>query len=568
MGWYFMSYLVVLMQNKRLGFGQREGHLQPLSENKRLPSTQCKEDHTWSEMAKTCVEKPWSDFRHCVEEKNEGACKDNDWVKEHCVDTCALKFVDLITALDEGSPHATDIQGMECSPVAGQVRAYAGMLPSSGCSGGTPFYLDESGAFNMTEVHTCFGFATGIPINKPGGQELHVDDHVDNDSAQHLTDLHLLQQLRIHPMRTFDPNAASIHFTGITPSINWFFSVMDPKKVEGKCKMLRGTKSQKRRMEAATLQLKHAIEGLAADTKRVYVVVSTYWLTGEALTDPLISLMKSPLGKKRIIFATCDVEMAAAVGLQSNFMPVPYVASYRLDKAARALDPKDCLATSRDIDFFFAGTFQRCGNKCDTNEGALRGNVLRTIQSESNNSLLIDLLDADDRKTAGRDYLEQAELYAQRLLRSRFCLVPAGDTKTSRRIFEALAAGCIPVYLGYFGGEPGNTSMGAPQPLANGASNLPFRASVNWSSLVLFAGGLKCLNTNDRAVARLLGRMLTKRSRSAAFNKEFEFECKRRREVYRQSLSYYKGGGAATALLTELYNFRVPDEVHKPGCPG
>ena len=38
-------------------------------------------------------------------------------------------------------------------------------------------------------------------------------------------------------------------------------------------------------------------------------------------------------------------------------------------------------------------------------------------------------------------------LYLRRMLASTFCLAPRGDTPSSRRTYEAIAAGCIPVII-------------------------------------------------------------------------------------------------------------------------
>ena len=34
------------------------------------------------------VDKPWADFKSCEDEKSQGACAANDWVRKHCKDTC------------------------------------------------------------------------------------------------------------------------------------------------------------------------------------------------------------------------------------------------------------------------------------------------------------------------------------------------------------------------------------------------------------------------------------------------------------------------------------------------
>jgi len=56
--------------------------------------------------------------------------------------------------------------------------------------------------------------------------------------------------------------------------------------------------------------------------------------------------------------------------------------------------------------------------------------------------------------------------YVTDLLRSRFCLHLQGDTTTSRRLFDAIAAGCIPVII------------------ADGV-NLPFSNQLDWTKFTI-----------------------------------------------------------------------------------
>ena len=44
-------------------------------------------------------------------------------------------------------------------------------------------------------------------------------------------------------------------------------------------------------------------------------------------------------------------------------------------------------------------------------------------------------------------YRSAVEAYTQEILSARFCLVPRGDTPTSRRLYDAMHAGCIPVLV-------------------------------------------------------------------------------------------------------------------------
>ena len=52
----------------------------------------CNNNELLSEKTGICVDKPWSDFKSCSEEKNQGSCNDNHWVKEHCITTCSNNF--------------------------------------------------------------------------------------------------------------------------------------------------------------------------------------------------------------------------------------------------------------------------------------------------------------------------------------------------------------------------------------------------------------------------------------------------------------------------------------------
>ena len=61
-----------------------------------------------------------------------------------------------------------------------------------------------------------------------------------------------------------------------------------------------------------------------------------------------------------------------------------------------------------------------------------------------------------------------AVAYAEQMVASTFCLIPPGDTTTSRRLFDAIAAGCIPLIV----------SRGI-------RSELPFEHIVDWDSFTV-----------------------------------------------------------------------------------
>lgn len=144
---------------------------------------------------------------------------------------------------------------------------------------------------------------------------------------------------------------------------------------------------------------------------------------------------------------------------------------------------------------------------------------------------------AGSQKVSTRGWLVTSGRHAspmsmQQYRESKLCPVPAGDTPTSRRLFDAMAGGCIPILF---------------TPFADIAPNLPFPKSLNWKKLVLFGGGLTCsiVEHSKETVAWL--KALLEPSRAEKLN------ClsKRVRTAYRKHLSL-RGQGAVSALLLEL----------------
>ena len=115
---------------------------------------------------------------------------------------------------------------------------------------------------------------------------------------------------------------------------------------------------------------------------------------------------------------------------------------------------------------------------------------------------------------------------------SKLCLVPAGDTPTSRRLFDSLAAGCLPVI------------MAPPDDIL---PNLPFPSVIDWQNLVLFGGGLSCSLEEHPDMTRTWFEELLSDSNS----KQLRCLAKRGQQVFREHLSY-RQEGVVSALLYEL----------------
>jgi hypothetical protein len=172
--------------------------------------------------------------------------------------------------------------------------------------------------------------------------------------------------------------------------------------------------------------------------------------------------------------------------------------------------------SNRMVGFTFRGLMGR------RHEGKGRG-VLQSLASH--------LESADIRNVSFKRYSpNMTSDTAKAYLNSNFCFVPAGDTPTSRRLFDAVAAGCVPVVLGSFD---------------HLVANLPFSRSIDWTQILLFSGTLQCVGGDLERSAIWL----------QSVSNEFDSVTRIReagREVFRGALSYTRGTGLVTALLHEL----------------
>ena len=473
----------------------------------------------------------------------------NQWGWVHCPKMCC-ELTDF-RSWTSGTQHEVAQAVQRCAPSSLVLTEQVVRKPAP-C---TPFYLNEGGDFNMSAVESCFDNYTSVQ----GGN---YDNVIHPERAQHLADLHLLRQLRAHPARTMD-ESVGLHFTGLLPTVSWivdYFGFECSELVD---------RHQDRMTRAATAMQQRLNNNSASGIQRLYVLVSSHWGL-DRVFGPLYSMMTTALGRKHLILAGSDLAFATPAtpgmteaernrNLKPNFVTIPYVSTYYLEDEHWA---GSCKHSDRPYSFVFAGSMGRSG------AGSNRYSVMRVMEIGSSQSLIIDAHFGYEQKQTNTTLM--AMTYAEHLRRSRFCLVPAGDTATSRRLYDALAAGCMPVYMGAYDTLPIFSGSHA-DPLSciagvdpfSQQSDLPFRSVLNWSSLILFAGQLHCLASNHLSGARALAdhlMILDKQTSSS----EFEQGCHRRQAEYKRAMSYFamgEGRGAASALLTELYEFRKPSLV-------
>lgn len=125
------------------------------------------------------------------------------------------------------------------------------------------------------------------------------------------------------------------------------------------------------------------------------------------------------------------VDADLSCGDSRRVLPVPYVVSHPAWLVAAELPD-----TERTTLLFFRGHLPR--SSIDTKN--VRRLLMRRLAGQP--GVVIEAA------TAMRNASYQPhEAYLQRMIRSTFCLAPRGDTASSRRVYEAIAAGCIPVII-------------------------------------------------------------------------------------------------------------------------
>ena len=102
----------------------------------------------------------------------------------------------------------------------------------------------------------------------------------------------------------------------------------------------------------------------------------------------------------------------------------------------------------------------------DHGQRAALRDILRWVNGPDYLSSSVGRIRKDD--TALRAEMAVTE---QAMLRGALCFAPAGDTPASRRLFEALAAGCTPIIS---------------RPASQWASYLPCGAIIDWKAIAYF----------------------------------------------------------------------------------
>lgn len=235
-----------------------------------------------------------------------------------------------------------------------------------------------------------------------------------SEKGQNMGEVFMHQIMLNHPSRTMDPSEASIFY------IPMYIVMSSDAEPLGGSLMCNGKTHMERVYDAMNY-----LETEAPHFKTLggsdHTYTCTWWRCGAMLgNDARVILSRTILGINEY---TKDSKPWSRLECENRVVVIPYVSSSKLSITS---DETNREHSSRSIPFYFAGR--------------ARGRVERTnlgVISEKYPESFIGISDWD--------WTELPETYAGHITDSVFCLSPRGDTPSSRRLFDAVSAGCIPV---------------------------------------------------------------------------------------------------------------------------
>ena len=358
-----------------------------------------------------------------------------------------------------------------------------------------------------------------------------LDQHMPITHAEHLHDMYLLDGLRNHPQRTYDEASADLHFTSALLGSSAMLATDEPS--DGA--------SHWARVEAFTERLTANPSFRAGRPFYLQMSIPTGLgpppLSRAAARDPLFErLMDAP--SANVILGTTD---PAYIGLRTALMNggfaryamLPYRAHGLL---AQAQSIGETMSRTRSVDIFFHGN-------CDREDNGLRSTMLdavdrlRPSRRVDVQSVVITGVTA---QWSNASYVQAAVAITNRtamqMRDAELCLCPAGDTSSSRRLYDALAAGCVPVIIVRAGGNFFN-HVASPSNVSNNAAlwlhaqrYLPFPDVIDWPSIAFFwvdtgaADGMTGFLSEISSPAMDASRQMMRAAGRQAFNRHLDTE--------------------------------------------
>ena len=307
-----------------------------------------------------------------------------------------------------------------------------------------------------------------------------VDVALPVGNAQHLVELQLMPALERHPLRTHEPERAELHVIGTMPFASSVLS-----QAQG------DPEGHARRMQSFAAELMRCEPFVGRD--RPFLLIHSSMNTNLMGRAALRALIRGDL-----VVASAD-PMFALDARYGGLVPpdfarsvqrgvtIPYLAHHYAREASPGAGPP---TSSRSGIMFHGGVSRRdfglrpavlellrkmdsrktdsrrTGNGADS-ASRIRVDLRVGEMSRGNQSALHLAFDLPTYAASGHAYKAAS-----------MCIVPAGDTPSSRRLFDSLAAGCVPVLArSYYSMLAFNRSF---------ETSLPFPRSISWREMSIW----------------------------------------------------------------------------------
>jgi len=235
----------------------------------------------------------------------------------------------------------------------------------------------------------------------------------DGEHAQNMGEIWIHRAMLSHPRRVYDPEEANMFYIPLYIAVS-----SDVEPMAGS--LICNGETHHERLTRALDYLEHKSIYFKRLGGADHFLTCTWWRCGPAMGNRArVVLSRSVLAINESPPAQNDW---AQWECMNRVVTVPYVASSKLTCSGVNHHSK----LERNIPFYFAGRS--------------RGRVER-----DNLSIIQENIPASSIGVTSWDWTDGPNAYADHITNSKYCLCPRGDTQSSRRLYDAIAAGCIPV---------------------------------------------------------------------------------------------------------------------------
>ena len=272
------------------------------------------------------------------------------------------------------------------------------------CAAIPQIYVYENEELDWSFLSKCYE-------DTHGGLAPETDE--DGEHAQNMAEVWMHRAMLSHPRRVLNPEHANMFYIPLYITVS-----SDAVPMAGSL-LCRGI-THYERLEIALDYLEHKSKFFKRLGGADHFFTCSWWRCGPALGN-----------RARVVLSRTVLAINESPPAQNDWarweclnrvVTIPYVASSKL--TSTGIDHH--LKLDRQIPFYFAGR----------SRGRIERENLSIIQEEFPESSI---------GVTTWDWTDGPDTYADHISNSKYCLCPRGDTLSSRRLYDAIAAGCIPV---------------------------------------------------------------------------------------------------------------------------